>query len=311
MTAQFNPIPKVLISVVVPLYNKASFIKRTLDSVLNQTYQPLEIIVVDDGSTDGGGEIVASLANPLVRLIRQDNAGVSAARNRGIQEARGEFIAFLDADDEWRPKYLETICELLLNYPDAGLFATAYIYYSKTQQKKIVNRNYPRMSTIFDKNPFKCYFGDPLFFTSSVVIPKKIFEELGGFPVGIKLSEDIETWLKIGLFSKIAYSPKVMVNYRRDTGINTCDTEINDNPTKLFNSLNSWLIDGKIGPKIIKDYYNFIFFKKISLAKEFIKKGDGKKARQVIKKCHPKGRQFFLVSIILLFSYFSPIVKRI
>ena len=87
------------ISVVIPLYNKEKEIARTLRSVLAQTSQPLEIIVVDDGSTDGGAEVVRAIGSPLVRLVRQSNAGVCAARNRGIAESTGEYIALLDADD--------------------------------------------------------------------------------------------------------------------------------------------------------------------------------------------------------------------
>ena len=94
------------VSVVVPLYNKIRYIGRCLESILQQTYWDLEVIVVDDGSTDGGEEYVRNCPDLRVRLIRQANACPGAARNRGVREARGEFIAMLDADDAWEPNYV-------------------------------------------------------------------------------------------------------------------------------------------------------------------------------------------------------------
>jgi glycosyltransferase involved in cell wall biosynthesis len=93
-------------TVVMPLYNKAPYVRRALDSIAAQTFGDFEVILVDDGSTDGGGEIAGQYPDARIRVLRQENSGPGAARNRGIAEARGEFIAFLDADDEWRPEYL-------------------------------------------------------------------------------------------------------------------------------------------------------------------------------------------------------------
>ena len=94
-----------MISVVIPLYNKEEQIADTLQSIFAQTFQDFEIVIVDDGSTDNSVEEVEKFDDSRIRLIHQTNAGVSAARNRGIEEARGELIAFLDADDEWKPEY--------------------------------------------------------------------------------------------------------------------------------------------------------------------------------------------------------------
>ena len=102
-----------MISVVIPLYNKEKQIAKTLQTVLNQTYQNFEIVIVNDGSTDGSVEEVLRISDSRIRLVNQENGGVSAARNRGIDEAKGEYIAFLDADDLWDIDHLEVLYQLL------------------------------------------------------------------------------------------------------------------------------------------------------------------------------------------------------
>ena len=114
------------ISVVIPLYNKQLEIGAAVRSALAQTRPPQEIIVVDDGSTDGGAEVVRAIGSPLVRLVRQSNAGVCAARNRGIAESTGEYIALLDADDAWEPGFLAEIAAMIREFPGCGLYCTAF-----------------------------------------------------------------------------------------------------------------------------------------------------------------------------------------
>jgi len=121
-----NPAP--LISVIIPLYNKEKFIKRCLDSVISQTYSNIEIVVVNDGSTDHSTEAVDAVDDPRIRLIEKPNGGVSSARNRGIDEARGVYIAFVDADDVWYEKHLEVLVEGFQHYPDAAMVANALEY---------------------------------------------------------------------------------------------------------------------------------------------------------------------------------------
>ena len=115
-----------MISVVIPLYNKEKSITSTLRTVLNQTFRDYEIVIVNDGSTDGSVEEIEKVQDDRIRLVHQPNAGVSAARNRGIEEAKGDLIAFLDADDEWKPEYLATQYHLFQKYPECSVFACNY-----------------------------------------------------------------------------------------------------------------------------------------------------------------------------------------
>jgi glycosyltransferase involved in cell wall biosynthesis len=117
-------IPKI--AVVVPLYNKAENIRATIESILNQDLSPNEIIIVDDGSTDGGADIVEDYKNRGVTLIRQSNQGVSAARNAGVNAADADYVAFIDADDLWESDHLSVMIELIMHYPGAGLYSSAY-----------------------------------------------------------------------------------------------------------------------------------------------------------------------------------------
>ena len=117
------------ISVIIPLYNKEKYIQRTITSALNQETLADEILVIDDGSTDQSAHKVREIQDPRVRLIQQPNAGECAARNRGLEEARNKLVALLDADDEWKPGFLTHIQRLYRNFPDCGIYATAFNIY--------------------------------------------------------------------------------------------------------------------------------------------------------------------------------------
>lgn len=198
-----------MISVIIPLYNKQEQIKNTLKSVLNQTFQDFEVIIVDDGSTDRSAQEAEKIVDDRIRLIRQDNAGVSAARNRGIEEAKYNLIAFLDADDEWMPEYLETQYNLSKKYPECSVFVCNYEFKDSTGKIR---------PTIIKKLPFKeeagiliNYFevascSHPPLWTSAVVVRKQAIMDIGGFPVGVKSGEDLLTWARLAIKYKIAYS---------------------------------------------------------------------------------------------------------
>jgi glycosyltransferase involved in cell wall biosynthesis len=196
------------VSVIIPLYNKARHIARAINSVLSQTVADFELIVVDDGSTDSGGGMVRDLADPRLRLIAQDNAGPSAARNRGIQEASGEVVAFLDADDEWMPGFLETVMDLRNRCPDAGMFATAYRCSrgcTVWRPQFIACPESLQGGLIIDY--FRAGLGPAPVTSSSVMIPKGVLDEIGGFPVSCRHGSDLPTWARIALRYRVAWSP--------------------------------------------------------------------------------------------------------
>lgn len=203
------------ISVVIPLYNKEPYVAQAVSSVLQSSYAPHEVIVVDDGSTDNGPQRVRAIADPRVRLISQPNRGVSAARNRGIEEACGEYIAFLDADDYWTPRYLGEIAELIAQFPGCGIYA-AHFYYFRNDGFRHVPRSRgvqpgPQRIARF----FELWARGALFNTSAVVIPRRLLTVDGiRFPEGEQHGEDQDVWFQIAERWPVAYLPEPLVGYR-------------------------------------------------------------------------------------------------
>lgn len=203
-------------SVVIPLYNKVRHIRNSIDSVLAQTFSDFEIVVVDDGSRDGSGDVVATIEEPRLRLVTQDNAGVSAARNRGAGEARGEYLAFLDADDLWKPCHLEELERLIRAFPDSGIYSVAH---EIVQGSLVYRPNTGVGSEFFGRvdNFLSAFSGGlALVNSSTACIRKDVFSASGGFPLGVTRGEDLYLWIRIGLESGVAYSARVCAQVNRD-----------------------------------------------------------------------------------------------
>lgn len=197
-----------MISIVIPLYNKEKQIANTLQTVLNQTFQNFEIVIVNDGSTDNSVEEVEKIKDSRIRIINQKNSGVSAARNRGIEETIYDLIAFLDADDEWKPEYLETQYNLFLKYPECSVFAVNYEF--KNSKGKKTSTRINRLPFLGEDGILSNYFevashSHPPLWTSAVLVKKVAIKNIGGFPIGIKSGEDLLTWAKLAVRYKIAY----------------------------------------------------------------------------------------------------------
>ena len=215
-------------SVVIPLYNKQNYIKETIKSVLNQTFQDFEIVIVNDGSKDDSVKVVESIQDDRIKLLHQKNSGVSVARNKGIKEAKADYVAFLDADDLWLPKFLQTIYELIQNFPDAGLYATAYKKRKENGEEFGINiqalpsKEYEGYLPNYFESIVK---GDNLVCSSATCIPKKVFIENDiWFPVGEKYGEDLYVWARVAIKFAIAYSTKICSIYKIEAENNTINT---------------------------------------------------------------------------------------
>lgn len=206
-------------SVIVPLYNKAEYVERTLASLLAQTYGDYEVIVVDDGSTDDSYAVAcrATEGREQCHVLRQANAGVAAARNSGAQSAQGEYICFLDADDWWEPTFLEEIDRLVSTYPDAGLYATGY-YLVKNGKQRVapigVNASF-KAGYINYCQTYARTLCMPVT-SSSVAIPRQVFYDSEGFRSGILLGEDFDLWIRIALKYPVALINRPLANYFQD-----------------------------------------------------------------------------------------------
>jgi len=277
------------VSVVIPLYDKGPYIARALNSVLSQTVQSFEVIVVDDGSTDNGAEVVKGFVDPRIKLIRQENQGVSAARNRGISEATTDFIAFLDADDEWLPKHLETLLMLREKYPRAGAYGTAYLMKMKNLRIKAAP-----FSSEIPKEPWEgilpSYFkaaalGEPPISASTVAIPKFVLKEMGGFKTEAWWAEDNDLWGRIALKYPIAFSWDGGGIYHLEAS-DRAGNRIEAVEENIFITSSRQAIQaGKVPPELKKDLLEYLALKQIQTAGLNLKAGRPELARSNLRNC--------------------------
>ncbi|GAB3544103.1 glycosyltransferase family 2 protein [Spirosoma fluminis] len=206
-----------MFSVIIPLYNKADYIETAVASVLQQTFSQLELIVINDGSTDGSEQRLAAVNDRRLTVISQPNAGVSAARNRGVSVARYPLLAFLDADDWWHPDFLKELHVLITDCPDAVLYGSNY-YYVKHGQNRVEDKglapgftagyiDYVALYAASFCVPINCSF---------VVVRRTAFEAVGGFKTELRLGEDFDLWIRLVLYGRVAYVNKPLAYSNQD-----------------------------------------------------------------------------------------------
>jgi glycosyltransferase involved in cell wall biosynthesis len=297
-------------SIVIPLYNKGRHIARALNSILAQTVQDYEIIVVDDGSTDDGARVVSGFSDDRIHLIRQVNAGVSAARNRGIEAAGAGLIAFLDADDYWGRDHLRTIKRLHDRYPEAGFYTTAYEV--RMPESMIFS---PRFNGV-PKEPwegmitdyFRVALGNPPLSTSATVVKKAVFEKVGVFSSGVTRGEDADMWARIAFDYSLAFSTSLSSIYCLDADNRACSIPNTERDPVILRTMRKALQNTNIPEE--KRYYmeEYMYLEMLASAKVFAEIDDLSKAKSILKKC--KTKYFLKRKLLLLIFCFSPRIIR-
>ena len=295
MTSEFT--------VVIPLYNKAKYIARAIQSVESQTLPVKEIIIVDDGSTDNSVKCVRDLDIEYLTIISQPNQGVSVARNTGIKASKTDVVLLLDADDLWQPQFVQEINELVLKYPDAGMYATSYAF--KEPNGRLVSANLKSVPTSFGyiQSYFAaCLNADLPITASSVGIRKSAIEKVGYFPVGMKMGEDQLVWSRISYEYPIAFSNTVCAHYDRSIIDSACKTNF---LTDLAPHISYWLEDlsnGKVPEADVVHLKKLLHLSLLYTVKNNLKQGRKAFARELLCSSPLAIKdQFWLIFYVLTF----------
>jgi len=290
-------LPKI--SVIIPVYNSKLYIKRAIESILCQTVQEFEIVIVDDGSTDNSISEINKIKDERIKIYQIKHGGVSIARNTGANLAQSDFIAFLDSDDEWTNIFIETVLKLKEKYPQAGIFATTSFLIKRDNQK--LNENVLIFKDVlFEKNYFSYYLkNSEVIHIHGIALFKKIFNEMNGFNEKSAWGEDEDFIFRIALKYPIAYSYTICVigylsvNWREKTSKRVLITKEHPfikNGRKAINEDN-------IPKQMINDLINLISRLQIFSARHNIIAGNFEYARKILNDIdnrYYKLRKFYL-----------------
>ena len=281
-------------SIIVPLYNKESFVRDALNSILKQTYTDYEVIIVNDASTDDSAIVAETFLSEKIRIIQHDkNKGLAAARNTGIQNATSNFITYLDADDVWKPTFLEHIFSLTQEFSEAKIFATNYEEIWGTTLKIPVNG-----SENLDSN-FKGYIDffalnlkQGIYCHGSVCFHKSVFEKIGLYNEEILFSEDLDFNIRANYHFKLAYSNSPQMIYFMQTSNQITNSSIKNKTIPNFDLYEDWA-------KNLPNLKKYLDFERYVLGKR-LKKCCDSRWKKVISPIHKENlnwKQAFLLSL--------------
>lgn len=301
----FIQFKSILISVIIPLYNKENFISNALESLLQQTYSNFELIIVNDGSTDDSLQKVNQFDDGRIVVITINNSGVSVARNTGIKAAKYKWIAFLDADDWWEPTFLEEMVKAINRYDNNRIFASGRNRVFKNVTERYENEYLPGEGKTESINYFKVISNYlPPVNSSNVVLDKSLFNEFGYFKEGQEKYEDHDLWMRICVKHLVVFVNKPLSFYRK-TELNTASKNVYT--AKDFLSYLKTLIDisEKVSleeKKYIMSYTNrFVLLTFIKYHNKY-SSGERREVFNLAKKLLSK-KNLFIIRIVRLFPF--------
>lgn len=283
-----------LISVIIPLYNKGPYVERAIRSVLTQSIQDFEIIIVEGGSTDNSLEVVQTFDDPRISVIHQVEKGVSAARNEGVDLAKSDFIAFLDADDEWMPGFIETVLKLRNKYPDAGAYFTAL----RENGGRKDEESQTCSCVPFEgwEGRIENYFqalvrGDPLYYPSSLALRKNVFLENAGFPMGAAWGEDQDLCGRIALRNSVAFSSHIcLIIHKTDEYSKAMRKRIATTEEHPFiKSAQKAIDNGEVPEYMVRDLKSWVQYLVFFSVKYNLNAGNPAGARNILKENKTEG----------------------
>lgn len=291
--------------VVMPLYNKRDYVEDAIRSVLAQA-ELNELIVVDDGSTDGGAERVAALAHQdaRVRLVRQPNAGVSAARNHGVQASMADYVAFLDADDLYLPGFLQQIAALAARYPEAALLGTAYRRFSGAAAAARV-ANAPDSALDAGRlvpSFFEEWARGSFIFTSSICVRRQALLELDAlFPPGERLGEDQDVWFRLAERHPVAASARALALYRVDAAGSLTASIALPGLLPCYRRLEGRLARGDYPARHVKGARRMLAVSYLNAARSLLRQGKRREAAELVFTRTAAGHPAYWVRVVPLF----------
>jgi len=265
------------ISVVIPLFNKRNYIRRAIQSVLSQTHSNLELIVVNDGSTDGSGDVAMSIDDPRLRIHTQANAGEGAARNRGAELAKCSWVAYLDADDCWEPDFLVTVVDMIERFPEAVLCATGYRIQSPGSSKLVGARD--DTVAVLHSNYFALAYQEKLpFCASSVAIRRSVLMSCGGFAEAESLGADQDLWCRLLTNHPFALNTRALAIYHEDAQGRICNSQLPTAELAFSTRLQAKIDSGQIPADQLPDAKRYIAAHLLHLATLHARQGSWESA---------------------------------
>lgn len=258
-------------TVIIPLYNKEKYISNAINSILNQTFSDFEVLIVNDCSTDNSIQIATEIESEKIRIIQHEkNKGLSATRNTGIKNAKANYVAFLDADDLWKPHFLEKIFYLIQNFSEARIFGTNYeeIWEQTTQMPHNNSDSLPK-DFVGYLNFFKINIKQGIYNHGSVCIHKEVYEKVGYYDENIQLSQDLDFNIRANYHYKLAYDNSVQMSYFMQTDNQLTRSSLVNKTIPNYDSYENWA-------ETNTDLKKYLDFERYVLGKRLKKNNDNR-----------------------------------